>query len=209
MTVVLILTHFLAVGLGMVVCRFVFDHATHHLLKDCPVTEPTHADQPKRKRTALPTPVVVLVASILVLVIAIQSYFFQKAEAGRRDADRARTAKVEAESACFQVWADDMRDAVTLARSFTKDLELALERRNEAVDQIVLDVVAGQAIPEGQEPPPAVLTDFRKDLQEFVEARANLVQVKKTVDQDRLENPFPTLDQNCQEGRDAVKEAAK
>jgi hypothetical protein len=147
--------------------------------------------------------VVLIVSMMLVLSLGVQQWVYQHA---RDEAQLDRDKHDLQEQTCLQLWADEMRESITLARSFTKELEAALERRNEAVDAIILIVVDFQAVPEGDDPPPQLVEKFNAALAEFVAARTNLVEVKATVDRKRLENPFPKLDLTCDAGAEAVRE---
>lgn len=154
--------------------------------------------------------ITLLVAAAIIITIGLQSLLYQRSNTARdkdfiaeRVADDQHDTRVQT---CTKEWADDMRVSVALARSFTKDLEDALTRRNEALDAIVLLFVEANALPEGQKPGPELVAKFDSALAEFVSAKANLTAVKSTVDQNRVENPFPAIDLQCEEGKKAAEE---
>jgi hypothetical protein len=147
--------------------------------------------------------VIILIASIVVIGIGVQAYFGHQDQEERDLADRQHDRMTEV---CFKEWSDDFRDTVNLARGYTKELEAALKQRNETLDQVVLDFVAGQNLPEGEPPPPEVVDDFYADLAAFTAAREHLVAVQAQVDENRAENTYPTLQMTCEAGRKAAED---
>jgi hypothetical protein len=141
--------------------------------------------------------VVLLVSTFVVIGMGAQMLLSQRATDAERLADNKHDAKFEA---CATEWAGEMRTTVSLARSYTLELEKALAARNDSIDQIILDVALR---PPGAEPTQAELDDFRQDLDTFVEAKENLDQVKAEVDVNRAKNPYPEFDPNCAAGQEA------
>jgi soluble cytochrome b562 len=143
--------------------------------------------------------VVLLVSTFVVIGIGVQAFLWQRATDSERLADERHDAKTEA---CTKEWAEGMRATITSRSGITLELETALARRNDAIDQIILDVATR---PVGAEPSQDELDDFRHDLDEFVAAKENLDKVKAKADETRSQNPYPQFDPNCMAGQMAAE----
>jgi hypothetical protein len=115
-------------------------------------------------------------------------------------ADEQHDAKTEA---CTKEWAEGMRTTITQRSGVTLELEAALTRRNDAIDEIILDVATR---PVGAETTDVELADFRADLDEFVAAKENLDKVKAEADESRANTPYPLFNPNCAAGQQAAED---
>lgn len=137
--------------------------------------------------------VALIAASLFVVAIGVQAYV-EKQDQGRDD------AREDAQVACFEKWGEDMVDTITTRTGAKRagtsatgaagsiDLERATQRRDRALDQIILTVIAFREIP-----PQADDADFDRVLEEYAAAIRNLERVSADVDATRADNPYPEL----------------
>lgn len=178
---VLVCTH-LAVGLlgvwsGKAVTRYAAPYLDRHLSRNQePTMDDTEAPRPRTPRgpTAGAVILVILLAAAVLVGFGIQQSAFQRAASDR--------------DSCYEEWGRDLATVNTASRGATVALDRARERRDNAVDSIVLVFIGLRA-----HPPKAHLRDLNAVLVEFAAAKANLDKVTERVKQTRVENQPPRL----------------
>lgn len=166
------LTHIMAFALGVLTWRaFTLweGHKIQETLGVHPVTE-----HPKTRHKARRTQLIVLavVASLFVMGLGIQQSAYQR---------------------CYEAWGEDVIDTLDTRVSANDALAEAQTRRDESVDQVLLVALAASTA----RPPmdPAVQrAQFAIALEEFGDARTELLAVLAKTDRTKKNNPYPALD---------------
>lgn len=165
------------------------------------VDETTQERHSRETREGVRLGAVILICSMFVLLIGGQTFLEQRND--RADEKRisdavdrldTRTGQLTDLIDCIQTWGQDFADVTTTrvgqnAATGTVDLERAEKRRNDALDQIILTVIAFREIP-----PQADDEDFDRVLTEYAAAIRNLNKVSREVDVTRASNPYPALE---------------
>lgn len=87
---------------------------------------------------------------------------------------------------CITRWGGRVIEAAQSRSDAARRLEGAQQRRDEALDNIILVVIGLRAKPKT-----ATLKDFKESLVEFANAKAHLSSVQEDVTRKRENNPFP------------------
>lgn len=91
---------------------------------------------------------------------------------------------------CYETWGQDVITTLDTRFTASKKKERADERRDDALDAIILTVAAFQ-----EEPAPAnAERKFRAVILEFVRAKLHRDKVKRDLDTTRRDNPYPVID---------------
>jgi hypothetical protein len=139
--------------------------------------------------------IILITASLFVIVLGVQAWMERRDQA-------ADDAREDRQVACFELWGQRMVDTI---QARTGDdpvgaakgeeetfgsiqLEKAQQRRDRALDQIILTVIAFREIQ-----PQADDEDFDRVLREYAAAIRNLDRVASEVDVTRASNPYPEL----------------
>lgn len=145
--------------------------------------------------------VILILAGLFVIVIGAQAYVDgrdNRADQRRIDAAVSRledtTVELENTITCVRAWGEEFATVTTNRVGAgepkgTVDLENAVKRRDQALDQIILTVVAFRQIP-----PTADDDDFDRVLREYVASIRHLESVRTDVGVTRELNQYPKLD---------------
>lgn len=147
----------------------------------------TPAPRPRGPRG--PTPgalvLILLVAAGVIVTFGVQQSIYQEGQ--KRDAERIADV-----TACTQEWGRDVITTLEGRTKITKVLEAAVERRNDAVDNVILSVLGLRNSPN--------LTDeqrserFGDALLAFADAKTELDTIRDDVRKARNRTPYPQLE---------------
>lgn len=141
---------------------------------------------------------VLLLAGLFIIVIGAQAYLDGRDNAADQERVDTAVAKLETTTACVKTWGENFADATTArvgsdssssAAPGSIDLEKAEARRDDALDEIILTVIAAREIP-----PTADTEDFDRVLEEYATAIRQLEKIRRDVDVTRALNEYPDLD---------------
>jgi hypothetical protein len=182
MTALLTLSHIGAVLLGAVMWHFITVKEGRALRHDEDTSVYPHREHRHHDRgpTLGAVILVIIVASLTLVGFGIQQSSFQEGIGSQTD--------------CIEDWGANLVQVTEDRVSALTDLEQAEERRDDAVDAVLLFVTnyAGKADPNDN-PPKQVYAEYVRLLKEFAKTRKELDRVRETVREERRDNPYPEM----------------
>lgn len=197
-------THTVSAAIGYLVCRIGTVRAARRWpdpphLEDVMHGDHGHhdgGDDPVSREVRRGTHIATLavVASVLLLIIGGQAYLYQRDQSADDQRVSDAVAELKRTTDCVRSWGEDFAETTSTRVGETDapgavDLERAQERRDDALDEIILTVIAFREIP-----PSADDADFDRALREYAAAIRNRDRVQSEVETTRDLNEYPRLE---------------
>lgn len=190
---ILLITHLVAAGIGAwityaLTCRYtkvveVDGHKAIEFIHD----DGTHDEEGTMSLSNSPRwpAVLTLIISVAMVIIGVQIFVANQ----QKD---ARDARDRAYANCLADFASDLVETIEARTNAGTKVELAAERRDDAVDDVLRITALAR-----KEPPKATVEDFDRALKEAVRAKKDLRRVRKAAAEVRQDNQYTAPEIVC------------
>ena len=178
-----ILTHCAAAAFGAAMWNFIVIWEGRRLMRE-DETANGGAPQPTVRAKQKPrwihrrppyAVVALLIAASVLIGLAIQQTLYQRS--------------ANEQEACYNSWGEELSTTITTRTDANIRLQRASRRREEAVDNIILIVIALR-----RTPPEAADRDLTRVLAQFAQAKQQLDKAQRSAVRAQTNNPYPLLD---------------